>query len=73
MQHRDLHWGNILVQEAPEETVVELDDTPACLLGSARTVKATIIDFTLARASLPNGQILSGGLDDDSMFDGQGA
>lgn len=63
-EHRDLHWGNILVAPVLDE------------LGAKKGVKATIIDFTLSRASLIDEkggkEVLAGGLEDEEIFQGEG-
>lgn len=83
-EHRDLHWGNILVQRHAEENQLEsesADDLPGCLSSISTSVSATIIDFTLSRADVPVApktrptvglQALSGGFDDEWMFTGEG-
>lgn len=83
-EHRDLHWGNILVQRHAEESQLESEsahDLPACLSSINMSVSATIIDFTLSRADVPVSpnsrpsvdlQTLSGGFDDEWMFTGEG-
>jgi serine/threonine-protein kinase haspin len=75
-EHRDLHWGNILIKplDQPEDlAAAETEGTlPECLRTATRDVQATVIDFTLSRATLEDGRILSGGLEDDALFDGEG-
>ena len=49
------------------------DKLPSCFAQAQQSVKATIIDFTLSRATLPNGiGVVSGGFEDESIFDGSG-
>lgn len=55
-EHRDLHWGNVLLRAAPSLT------TAARLRGmdvSVRTegVLATLIDFTASRLQTPGGDV----------------
>lgn len=86
-EHRDLHWGNILVQavvqDACAETRVE-DKVSSWLLNpSVSGVKATVIDFTLSRACTTSGatntksrykktEVLYYPFDDESLFQGSG-
>lgn len=58
-----------------------IDNLPDCLSISTIAVSATVIDFTLSRATVPSsthspiyGQVeaLSGGFDDEWMFTGEG-
>ncbi|CBQ68238.1 conserved hypothetical protein [Sporisorium reilianum SRZ2] len=75
-EHRDLHWGNILVQ-AVEPSADAADDAARWLTDpSVSGVKATIIDFTLSRACVKSrgkrAEVLHYPFDDDSLFDGTG-
>lgn len=86
-EHRDLHWGNILVQNisselSPRATKDEHKaSTPSWLLNpDVSGVKATIIDFTLSRATIPaptkgrskKGEVLHYPCDDETLFEGSG-
>jgi hypothetical protein len=44
---RDLHWGNVLVEEISADETLFYDDYGVCVKGEG--IRATIIDFTLAR------------------------
>ena len=47
-EHRDLHWGNILVRKAPNKNLTyTLGDE--CLELKSDGVEANIIDFSLSR------------------------
>jgi len=47
-EHRDLHWGNVLIQRTTEPTLTYmLDGAPVSV--DTHGVKVTIIDFTLSR------------------------
>lgn len=45
---------------------------PNCFAQAQKTIKTTIIDFTLSRATLPGVGVVSGGLEDDEIFEGSG-
>lgn len=47
-EHRDLHWGNILLSSTDEKTVSFTIDGQVITIPT-HGVKATIIDFTLSR------------------------
>nr|XP_039249837.1 uncharacterized protein LOC120327576 [Styela clava] len=49
-EHRDLHWGNILVTPTTSKTVTTNIDSKAYTI-KTNGVKASIIDFTLSRLS----------------------
>lgn len=47
-EHRDLHWGNVLISRTEDEFI------ESCLLGERKTVpthgvRVSLIDFTLSR------------------------
>lgn len=100
-EHRDLHWGNILVQTVSQESAAPLVTettrrksvarskvsnagdaaAPSWLLNpSTSGVKATIIDYTLSRASTSpttkgkskKPDILYYPFDDETLFEGSG-
>ncbi|KAJ9476345.1 Serine/threonine-protein kinase Haspin-like protein [Pseudozyma hubeiensis] len=84
-EHRDLHWGNILVQSVAQDVPTKSHsrgDMSSWLLDpKVSGVKATIIDFTLSRAcTLPvatkhkakKNEVLHYPFDDESLFDGSG-
>ena len=47
-EHRDLHWGNILIKRTSEPTLTYMLDGSS-LAVDTHGVKVTIIDFTLSR------------------------
>lgn len=80
-EHRDLHWGNVLVQAVERDLPSPLgeQDTAEWLTDPSVTgVRATIIDFTLSRASLPTNrtkkaaEVLHYPFTDPSLFGGSG-
>ena len=53
-EHRDLHWGNILVREC-EENEIEFDIGGQSFSVATERIRATIIDFSLSRLQTENG------------------
>jgi len=47
-EHRDLHWGNVLIQRTSEPTLTYMLNG-ASMSVETHGVKVTIIDFTLSR------------------------
>lgn len=78
-QHRDLHWGNVVIDHVEVETE-EYEAFPALIKGKeieqlrdARqsNVKATIIDYTLSRATIGK-TLIAYGFQDETLFQGSG-
>ena len=71
-EHRDLHLGNILVASIDYDSVELILDGNSILIPSCG-IKATVIDFGLARMALPSGKILYVDLNSDpDLFEGKG-
>ena len=51
-EHRDLHWGNVLIQTCTEKHIV-FGHASETFKVETQGVRATIIDFSLSRLSLP--------------------
>ena len=67
-EHRDLHWGNILVKECPAEEVLTFClSAQDSLSVESQGVVATIIDCSLSRLKLPQakGKIVFNDLSQD--------
>ena len=82
-EHRDLHWGNILLEpmsDVERMQAMKLEagpgtvQLPKFIKPVTASLKATIIDFTMSRACSMSdgGHILAGGLEDETIFAGEG-
>eukprot|EP01137_Pigoraptor_chileana_P012202 Opistho-2@64298 len=82
-EHRDLHWGNVLVKPCPASSVASPDDTALCYTIDGRRyslgnvdvadVRASIIDFTLSRLLSPDQRLIYYDFSqDESIFEGEG-
>lgn len=71
-EHRDLHWGNVLVsaESAAKTMTVAVGD--ATVIVPNHGVRAVIIDYTLSRIRLASGVLLHVNLSDDpDLFTGE--
>ncbi|MCO5590145.1 hypothetical protein L7F22_044114 [Adiantum nelumboides] len=73
-EHRDLHWGNIVIKEVTQSRHGrrEILDIKKILSSKWSGVQATIIDFTLSRASFEENIIIAHQMDDEAFFNGKG-
>lgn len=82
IQHRDLHWGNVLVRPTEKDVLSELANltltprkptskTSTALESRQSGVQVTLIDFTLSRADLGK-QVVFDPFVDECIFDGEG-
>ena len=70
-EHRDLHWGNILIKDTPDNELNYMVDGRQYAMKSSG-VLASIIDFTLSRIS-KDGLVVYDDLSiDDDLFTGKG-
>lgn len=70
-EHRDLHWGNVLIRSSDQTTL------DYCLDGQTKTVSTsglhvTIIDFTLSRLRKDGCTIFTDLSLDNTLFEGEG-
>lgn len=86
-QHRDLHWGNVLVRRITESPSLEHALAGLALVRKSSTGQAkltggraldnqklevTLIDFTLSRATPIAGDVVYDAFEDKSIFGGEG-
>nr|XP_050861834.1 uncharacterized protein LOC127069144 isoform X1 [Vespula vulgaris]XP_050861835.1 uncharacterized protein LOC127069144 isoform X1 [Vespula vulgaris]XP_050861836.1 uncharacterized protein LOC127069144 isoform X1 [Vespula vulgaris]XP_050861837.1 uncharacterized protein LOC127069144 isoform X1 [Vespula vulgaris]XP_050861838.1 uncharacterized protein LOC127069144 isoform X1 [Vespula vulgaris] len=70
-EHRDLHWGNILISHTDEEYIYyKLDNKNISVLSNG--IKVCIIDFTLSRMSYQGCCIFNDLALDPTLFTAQG-
>lgn len=70
-EHRDLHWGNVLVAPTSEKNIIykinnEIHKIPT------NGVKATIIDYTLSRLAANDQTLFNDLSKDDALFSASG-
>ena len=73
-EHRDLHWGNVLIQPCTEK-VIAYSLASETFQVDTHGVRATIIDFSLSRISLPNEEdnvIYNNLTEDPDLFTSEG-
>lgn len=77
LEHRDLHWGNVLVRPVPvldpnlpiSIASLSLESTTA---SSTKKIEVTLIDFTLSRATNEDGTVMFDAFEDECIFEGEG-
>jgi hypothetical protein len=70
-EHRDLHWGNILIKETEETEIKYIVDQRSFSVPTSK-ISVSIIDFSLSRV-LKKGTLLHRDLEDeDGLFEGEG-
>ena len=80
-EHRDLHWGNILIDRSDENEILEklldnlnIQDAEKDILSTGwEGVNVTLIDYTLSRAEVNDsiGQVAHYGFNDENIFEGK--
>ncbi|PAA92818.1 hypothetical protein BOX15_Mlig017381g2 [Macrostomum lignano] len=71
-EHRDLHWGNVLIQTATGSSASYLVAGRPVVIAT-RGIAATVIDFTISRLSPSPGCVMFTDLsDDEELFAGEG-
>ncbi|XP_064115171.1 serine/threonine-protein kinase haspin-like [Macrobrachium nipponense] len=70
-EHRDLHWGNVLIATTTKNYVeFKLNEGTYCL--DTKGVVATVIDFTLSRLKTPHCVMYNNLAEDPSLFTAEG-
>ena len=74
-EHRDLHWGNVLLKNTEKEFFYYTTGSNQNMYATIEThgVQATIIDFTLSRMSNKEAnKVYHVDLNDEDLYTGQG-
>jgi serine/threonine-protein kinase haspin len=70
-EHRDLHWGNILVAKTSEK-FAEYRVNGEIIKVPTHGVKATIIDYTLSRMVYDGAVLFTNLANDEELFNADG-
>lgn len=71
-EHRDLHPGNICIKRKPVRRENDPDEENSTLAARYTNLEVTLIDYTLSRVTLENGEKIYNSMDDDALFEGKG-
>ena len=71
-EHRDLHPGNICIKRKPVRSQSASDEGNSTLAPRYTDLEVTVIDYTLSRVTLENGEKIYNSMDDDGLFEGKG-
>lgn len=71
-EHRDLHPGNICIKRKPMRSQSASDEENSTLAPRYTDLEVTLIDYTLSRVTLENGEKIYNSMDDDALFEGKG-
>uniref|UniRef100_A0AAR5PAR2 non-specific serine/threonine protein kinase n=2 Tax=Dendroctonus ponderosae TaxID=77166 RepID=A0AAR5PAR2_DENPD len=71
-EHRDFHWGNILLARVPEDEKVNFTYKGHEISLESHGVKVSIIDFTMSRISLNQVAVYTNLANDCGVFNGSG-
>lgn len=71
-EHRDLHPGNICIKRRPQRNQSASDEGDSNLAPRYTNLEVTLIDYTLSRVALENGEKIYNSMDDDALFEGKG-
>ena len=71
-EHRDLHPGNICIKRKPVRSQSVSDEGNSILASRYTNLEVTLIDYTLSRVTLENGEKIYNSMDDDALFEGKG-
>lgn len=72
-EHRDLHWGNIVIKQVTQGRQSRKDNLDIKKVSAPKWsgVQATIIDFTLSRACFEE-KVIAHQMEDEAFFTGKG-
>lgn len=65
-EHRDLHFSNICIQRKPHKS-----ENGYLLIPPCANIEVTLIDYTLSRATLENGEVVCNRITDKDIFEGE--
>lgn len=71
-EHRDLHPGNICIKRKPVRRRSDSDQGNSTLATRYTDLEVILIDYTLSRVTLENGEKIYNSMDDDALFEGKG-
>lgn len=71
-EHRDLHWGNVLINRVQKDTRCNYKLDGESITIPASTVEANIIDFTLSRITYDNIHFYNDLAQDPDLFNAEG-
>ena len=71
-EHRDLHPANICIKRKPVRRQSDSDEGNSNLAPRYTDLEVTLIDYTLSRVTLDNGEKIYNSMDDDALFEGKG-
>ena len=71
-EHRDLHPGNICIKKKLVRRQSASNEGNSNLAARYTDLEVTLIDYTLSRVTLENGEKIYNHMDDDTLFEGKG-
>lgn len=71
-EHRDLHWGNILVKAVDKNKIISYHFDGNLIEIPSHGVEVTIIDFTMSRVTCDGVCIFNDLAEDPELFTGEG-
>lgn len=71
-EHRDLHWGNVLIKQVKSKKYVRFILNGKIIRVLSQGIEVCIIDFTFSRINYENRVIYNDLANDVTLFDGKG-